>query len=442
MKKLALSDRFLHFHSWVLMGYVLMGRGFTYVGVPPLFIGEISLLFGLLTCLFNRASQTFWTQAFPKLFQLLPTKLLITFQVWCLICTIPHFPRYGMDTIRDAAIWYYGLFGLIVALLITAKPDRIFLLLNNYRRFALGFLFLGFIMFAISQARISPLMPGGRAFIVEMKEADTMAHLAGAVGFAIAMKLRPMATMVPLLLLNLALIIPRGNRSGTIAFLCAFGIVMLFRLRSQRIWQIITIIAVALTFILLLYPDLVDPVIAKMSTVFSDSGAERYQGTKEFRIRWWSYIIDYTFGGDYFWMGKGFGVNLGVDDGFDPLGDGLVRSPHNGHICILARSGVPGFLLWVSLQVSWFSGILARTLKAYKIPGQGAWRGLFITLLAHWTAFMATTSFEVVIEGPSGGIWIWTLIGLGLAAMALYDEHPDLLTTPSREGIEPPDSPG
>ena len=35
------------------------------------------------------------------------------------------------------------------------------------------------------------------------------------------------------------------------------------------------------------------------------------------------------------------------DDGFQCDSDGLLRNPHNGHLTMLARSGVPGLLLWI-----------------------------------------------------------------------------------------------
>ena len=46
IKKTAVGDKFLNWHCWVLLGYGICGRGFAYVGVPPLFIGEITLAFG------------------------------------------------------------------------------------------------------------------------------------------------------------------------------------------------------------------------------------------------------------------------------------------------------------------------------------------------------------------------------------------------------------
>ena len=58
----------------------------------------------------------------------------------------------------------------------------------------------------------------------------------------------------------------------------------------------------------------------------------------------------YTIGGEYFWSGKGYGINLADADGFQVTADGSLRAPHNGHIEVLARAGVPGLLLWIGVQ--------------------------------------------------------------------------------------------
>ena len=97
----------------------------------------------------------------------------------------------------------------------------------------------------------------------------------------------------------------------------------------------------------------------------ADSSA--LEGTKEFRLRWWSDIINYTINGPYFWTGKGFGINLADDDGFQVYADHSLRAPHNGHIEILARTGVPGLILWILMNAA--IGVRA---PAGCGPGQGA----------------------------------------------------------------------
>ena len=79
-----------------------------------------------------------------------------------------------------------------------------------------------------------------------------------------------------------------------------------------------------------------------VTSIFGQSKASHLEGTKEWRMLWWEKIVGYTFGGDYFLMGKGFGVNLADVDGFQVEEDSALRSPHNGHLTMLSRAGVPG----------------------------------------------------------------------------------------------------
>ena len=85
-----------------------------------------------------------------------------------------------------------------------------------------------------------------------------------------------------------------------------------------------------------------EQLIENLASISSESTVGDLDGTKQWRLDWWATIVDYTIHGDYFWEGKGFGINLADDDGFQvDLEDHSLRSPHNGHLTILARAGVP-----------------------------------------------------------------------------------------------------
>jgi Carbohydrate binding domain len=162
----------------------------------------------------------------------------------------------------------------------------------------------------------------------------------------------------------------------------------------------------------------IDQIIANIVSIFSTTSDDRLEGSKEFRLRWWGSIVNYTVFGDYFWTGKGFGVNLADDDGFQANADGSLRSPHNSHMTALARMGVPGFVLWLVLQGAFGIGLL-RSVLAHRRAGMtsvalvGAW------ILVYWVAMMVNTSFDPYLEGPQGGIWFWSLFGLGMVVMRL-----------------------
>jgi hypothetical protein len=77
-----LSDRFLAWMGWVLLGYAVLGRGFAYLGVAPLYVGETTALFGLLA-LFASGS-VYLLGRLPLI------KVLVVFMVWGVVCTVPH----------------------------------------------------------------------------------------------------------------------------------------------------------------------------------------------------------------------------------------------------------------------------------------------------------------------------------------------------------------
>jgi hypothetical protein len=155
-----------------------------------------------------------------------------------------------------------------------------------------------------------------------------------------------------------------------------------------------------------------------ITSIFFGSGNTQLEGTKEFRLAWWGKIVEYTFNGPYFWTGKGFGVNLADDDGFQQSLDHSLRAPHNSHLSVLARMGVPGFLLWL-LLLGGFWLLLLRALLAHRRAKDMQLATVAAWVLVFWTAMLVNTTFDPYIEGPQGGIWFWSLFGMGLVLIRL-----------------------
>ncbi len=219
-------------------------------------------------------------------------------------------------------------------------------------------------------------------------------------------------------------------RGGILAFVVASGFVIILRPRIDRLTVVFGSVLLVISAMAAFDLRLVAPRAARevslnqlSSSVISmvgDSGHSELEGTKNWRLNWWGKIWDYTVDGPYFWTGKGYGINLADSDGFqvgtreEPL-----RSPHNSHITFLARSGVPGFLLWVALQATWAGTTFSCFIKARRM-GSGEWTGLFAWLLAYWLAFMVSAGFDVFLEGPMAGIPFWTVFGLGWGSVTLF----------------------
>src|SRR5207244_3042369 len=102
-----------------------------------------------------------------------------------------------------------------------------------------------------------------------------------------------------------------------------------------------------------------EQVIQNVVSPFTSSKAGDLDATKEWRLEWWSDIADYTIKGKYFWTGKGFGINLATDDGYQVEEEDALRNPHNGHLTMLARAGIPGLVLWGLVQLSWAVSVFA-----------------------------------------------------------------------------------
>ena len=74
-------------------------------------------------------------------------------------------------------------------------------------------------------------------------------------------------------------------------------------------------------------------------SVVNEDASSNLRDSRDWPLEWWDTIVDYTANGPYFWTGKGFGVNLANDDGFQVLADESLRAPHNAHLAILADAG-------------------------------------------------------------------------------------------------------
>ena len=439
------GDRYLVLLGLVLLGYALMGKGFAYLGLPPLFVGELTLALGLL------AVATVARRIIGG--QLRLGWPLVLFMAWGAFRTFPFVGTYGMDALRDAVTWGYGLFAVVVMVLLAERPDRLATLLRMYRRFIPLFLVLGpaLSLGARLFGEAIPQWPWAEVRLIHLKGGDYLVHLAGIFGYlaivgtgggAIALAPWVCSLLIPVsLLLNLA------GRAGILSFGLGVGVVALFRPYSRPAMRLALVLVMGLfilwasSFSLKLEDDSprdisFEQLYDNLHSVFADSDRSELSGSKGWRLQWWTDIVNYTVNGPYFWTGKGYGINLASADGYQVTEEESLRSPHNGHMTILARGGVPGALLWVLVQGYWATTVLRAYLRSRRM-GQTRWAALLAFLMVYWAAFMANTAFDVFIEGPMGGIWFWCIYGTGLAAVRIRDVAPHVIEGPRAEEGRP-----
>ena len=429
---------YLYALCFILAGYLLLGRAFAYLGVPPLYIGEITLALGIVVAFISgRLTSAIlnWSGI-----------ALALLMLWTAYRTIPYFHEYGFDAPRDAVIVFYGLFAYVIAALILQRPATLALLVDRYRRFIPCIIFL------------SPLLPlsaylTGDALVWSWqgqdvtgpKIVDLACHIPAVIAFSLIgfARLRWPALVVVLLV---GLFAVSQQRQALLTFSIGCFLASLSSPDRRALRKVLVIGAVlATTLGIFAAVDLriagkeqsrtfdARQLVINATDIFSSSGSNRGDETKEWRLNWWTDIVQYTLHGPYFWYGKGFGVNLADSDGYQTsdlsAGEPPLRSPHNVHMTMLARGGVPAFVLWIVTLGSWLVAVVHQLSEAKRLQDDW-WAGIFAFLLSYWTIILISASFDVLLESPVMGIWFWTIHGIGLAALILHRHRVSTLQSP------------
>lgn len=421
------GDRYLWALGLALAGYALFSRTFAYVGVPPLYVGEAMLAAGLVAL--ARAGRVGPLLREPAAW------VLVALMALTVARTVPYLGAYGLDAPRDAMQVGYGLYAFVVGGLLVARPERLRAMLGAYGRFVaigLALFWVVYLVVKLAGSQIPALPWAGHVQWVEAKGGDMMVHLCGMAAFLVLGLGERRPLTMALLAMNTGLIVV-SNRGGMVAFALGCAAAWALRPPQARLGRLVYAFAAFLALGVLVGPTVqihgggrsisVEQIWLNVRSIFGQGG-EHLDGTRRWRLLWWQKIYDYTVEGPYFWTGKGFGPNLAREDGF-AVSDEL-RSPHNGHMTLLARAGVPGAALWVLLQVAWGLGVLRAWWRA-RVAGRHRWMAVFAFLVAYWLAAHVNGAFDVYFEGPVGAIWFWTVFGAGLAAIHLHRVVPDLL---------------
>lgn len=421
------GDRYLLALSCVLLGYAVMGKGFAYLGYPPFFVGELAFFAGLLALLRSGC--------LVAVFAFGPSLLLAATMGWTLLRTLPFVGTYGFDALRDSVIIMYAGFSFIVAALLIEDCRRINTLVRYYNVFlgiyvpAVPFLFALSYWFGDDILKV----PGTSVGLIFLGAGEVAAHLAGAAVFALAGFRRPTPVWTACLLAALVMA-SAVSRGAMLAFVVPVVLAALLLGKARMLAVLIAAGLVLLATSYVIETSFSSYHEARSSTERSVSavqlvenvasifgrGGDQTEGTKVWREKWWNIIVDNTVRGPYFWTGRGFGVNLAFEDGFGSRhNERPLRSPHNAHMTILARAGIPGASLWGVFLAAWLGAVLhARSLACR--CGQAEWAGLLLFVGCYATSCVINASFDVALEGPMQGIWFWCLIGFGIGATMIY----------------------
>ena len=424
----------------VLMSYAFFDRAFAWLHIPgtPLFVGELVLILGAAAMLSHS------TSVFTAIRRSPPVKLLGLFMAWGLALLLLFGVSYGVDAIRDSAMWYYGAAALLTVFLLVSDPRRIGKWLEMYGRilpWLTGWLFIAVILEATlgdrppyvpdSFVSIFSHSPGNTAVILVIGLAFVWLVDRNSFYFTPSQRLAITAASGALLLL-----VSLKNRGGLVAGV--LGIVAILVFMHKRRSNLVTILVGVAT--LLAVVALVSQVSVALfgdreisaeqfvdnitSIVSPGSGNESEVGTTEWRIELWKNVLD-DVNSDFPLTGHGPGPDLGKL--YNVAGTGLIqlRNPHNSHVGVIARFGWVGLGLWVVMWSAWALLLLdlrARLARMQRFDEAG----LIAVLLIAAGMILVNAFFDPTVEGPQVGIWLWFIFGVGAALQLVYHGFPAL----------------
>ena len=408
----------------ILTGYQFGGKGFAYLGYNPIFISELVLLLGILTVILMPFSSKIKLGNHKLSWVFIP---MFIWMGWSAFRTVPYVAQYQLDAIRDAMLYVYAFYALLILILIPREMVEHFV--HLYGRILPIFVFCGPLIFLITKFKFVPTMPGAPVPLIYQKSGDMGVHLGGAAAFML-LRLdkfdRPWSQNL-IWGMWLFWFVVWGmfgslNRGGLVSAAVAIAVALILRPNTgwYRPLALLTVI-VSLLLITGTYSTLkvdlggdreISPeqIVNNFASVIGagDNESGNLENTKEWRMNWWEKIINYTFNGPYFWTGKGYGVNLVLSDGAYSESNAEAkgtRSPHNGFMTILARSGVPGFMMWLGFLAAFLGTLFKNALPIQKYnptADQMRLSKIATWLLAYACAHLMNANVDVFLEGPMG----------------------------------------
>lgn len=424
-----LTDRYAILLVTSLAGYAFLGKGYAYAGVPPLFVTEVALALGLLVVLHSGCLLASLAS--------LPMLLLTGLFGLAALRTVPFLGAYGVDAVRDSMLVLYGLFALVTVALLLERPERVGLAVRFLQWFTGLFVFTVPIVYTLNALGVlnhMPGWPGSNTSFLSVRPGEIGVHVCGCV----LMALLGLRTLTPAWTAALTLdviLIASLSRGGMLAIAApvTFALVAAGRWRQMGVIVLGGAALLALLYLVDFSVPLqqsngrdlnVRQIVDNLTSIAGETDKGDLDDNKEWRMLWWQSIQDYTFSGPYYWSGKGFGVNLAESDGFagsENIGPPL-RSPHNSHLTMLARAGVPGLALWGLLGLAWLATTTRCMRRAWR-HGDEAWGNLMLLIVGYWLSIAIDAAFDVAIEGPMLGVWFWCLFGFGVGSTMIYETH-------------------
>jgi hypothetical protein len=418
----------------LLVGYLLFDKAFAYIHVPgtPLYVGEMVLVVGSLGVLAATGYLAVPVRDEPIL------ALLAAFFLWGFIRVLPGLHSYGIPAVRDFALCYYCLFAFLVVACLARSPDLLERWLVQLARFVpwlLVWLPIGVVLQPLVKGVSVPFSGG----------VSILTHKAGNAAIAAVIVLgflwlfperrgalsRAVWSVMALVVVALSATQNRGGLVGAaagaavgLAFFPAKG-------RLRLIVRAVAVIVLGLGIAAQLSLKIPTPggqsgtqgrafsasqLIANVASIAGVHESGNLQGTAAGRDLLWSLVFHKQVADGQLFYGFGFGLNLPylVGDYQVTNGPNPLRSPHNSHDDILARTGLIGLSIWIALWLGWYWRLVAGCRRLAR-RGLHVRRQVGVLCVVATTAILVSSFFDPQLEGAQVAALLWTAFGVGVA---------------------------
>lgn len=425
--------------------YLFFDRGAAHLHIPhtQAFLAEMLLTFGAIVA----ACGTHWIrQAMHKDMVL---KLLLSFMIWGLLRTIPNVPTFGLEfTVRDAALWYYGAFAIMIVAACEAVPDLPSKFVRGFSR-VVPWLTL-WLPAALLLERSGVKGPHFRYSNVPL-----LSHKPGNICVAAAICLvwlwlvpgQRHGRLVRLLLSTVDLFTilfgATQTRGGGLAALVgvALGLALMGRARSIIVVSLCGILLAVLvigglTGVAYHTQKRTISVAQLFLNAESVSGGEvnnpQLSGSVSFRESLWTTLLRRQSQTSHLIDGFGFGPDLANIGGVvskqpSSAAAEALTSAHNSWLDVLARTGLIGALLWLLFWILWYRRMAWGRRRAIA-NGDAGNRGVIEVCLVGCTAILINCFFDPTLEGAQVAVLNFTLVAMGIVCA----RHPFIVSAGPR----------
>lgn len=426
--RLGLVDKLL---AVCFIGYLCGGRGFAELHIPStyLYVGEILFALSIGLVLFQYLKGK--SQTIPNLPLYI---LLILLGGICLLSSRQNFVSDPVNTIRDAATFYYMLF-IITCCTHTGKYLIVFII-DFLRKYGIAIAILlvleGYFQETLEAWTKIPgneygllyapsnLIPiyASLLVIVTLRDLHYRYH-----------EIRSFITLT----LCIGLIVSTQCRGVTLGSLFCLGVYFVLTPKPKLLLKRLLIVIFPMIVLLFLVNTILPVseeflsinrstgVAAKFRALVSADGVDYKSATGRDRLEWWQDIWNKnTESVNSFLLGQGFGTHQGRITG--RFINEPVRAAHNAWVNFFGWTGIVGLVLYLSVFVlSLFNLLRARHL--FIMCGFYNHTTVTVIMLSWLFGIMISASFSNPLSNPAVCVPCYILLGSALAlARSNYDK--------------------